>query len=390
MRRSLYILSLTIAIAACSGPKTEIKRLSPLLETSTPPAQCRIASVLPNSPASKNGIVPGDAVQSINGKTPGDASQLVDLVSQSTPDAQLVLATASGTSRSVTVRLNDSRPRLGAVCDLTGWRKTGLTAAGNVSLSVFDGPYAFTASGILDKGLAFLRVRVTNNSDSTITLGPDQFTAVDGNGAAAAILSPRQVMCLLYGEKGAHLLALKKQKKEQLDVDGIAQQRTLPDDHCTGVSGRLSGGDPHYAEANAEYVAAESLWVSTYTAGGVADGLVYLTEPTLPVTITATLAGRSMSVQLGLPKASVVEMKQSDLGRFFEQQKKGTSLRLTLRKGRVFVGRFSSYDAIDEKIWFDSPSGGMLRSTSFPLSSVKSAELLEQMPAKPVASENAN
>jgi hypothetical protein len=76
-------------------------------------------------------------------------------------------------------------------------------------------------------------------------------------------------------------------------------------------------------------------------------------------------------------------MKASQLRKFFEAQKKGSSMRLTLKKGKVFVGRFSSYDNIEERVWFNNPSGGLLNSTSYSLESIRSAEPLEQVPTKP-------
>ena len=76
-------------------------------------------------------------------------------------------------------------------------------------------------------------------------------------------------------------------------------------------------------------------------------------------------------------------MKRSELKRFFEAQKKGRSLRLTLTKGKVFVGRFSSYDENEERVWFNTPSGGMLNTTSFSIENIRYAERLDQIPAKP-------
>lgn len=378
-------------VSGCATAKTDIRRLSPLAEPSQPPRQCRIVSVLQDSPAQKAGIQVEDVVQSVNGVVPTGASHVSDLIHQSPADAELAVAGPAGTVRLVKVRLNSSRPRLGAVCDLTGWRKSGVTAAGNESLTVFNGPYALTASGILDKGLVFLRVRVTNNSEKPLQVGPELFSAEDGRRTPAPVLSPKQVMCMLYGEKGAHLLALKKRRRETLDPDTFSSLERSPEGSCAGVMGRLTHADPQYAEANAEYVAVESLWPSAYKPGGVADGLIYLAEPVaLPVTLSAAIEGHAMSVQLGAPKASQNEMRSSDLVRFFESQKKGAPLRLTLRKGRVFVGKFSSYDSIDEKVWFDTPSGGMLRSTSFPVTSIRTAEPLEQMPAKPTVSDQVN
>ncbi len=184
-----------------------------------------------------------------------------------------------GTSSHLKIHLNTERPRLGSVCDLAGWEKPGVTAAGNESVTVFDGPFAFTASGIIDKGIVFLRVRVANNFDQPIDVKPELFSATDGTGQNMAILSPKEMMCYLYGDKGAHLLVLKKAHKETLDAPGTS---AATDEHCdAGEQGKLAKSDPKFAEANAQYVASESLWPATYKPGTVADGLIYLKEPAI-------------------------------------------------------------------------------------------------------------
>src|SRR5207249_801112 len=124
--------------------------------------------------------------------------------------------------------------------------------------------------------------------------------------------------------------------------------------------------DSQYAEANAEYVAAESLWPDSYAPGKTADGLLYTPEPaTLPLTFKSTIDGHVMETRLALPQPRDDSMKPSQLVRFFEAQKRGSPLRLTLRKGKVFVGKFASYDSVEERVWFDTPHGGLLNSTSF-------------------------
>jgi len=63
----------------------------------------------------------------------------------------------------------------------------------------------------------------------------------------------------------------------------------------------------------------------------------------------------------------------------FKGMKKGTPVRVTLKKDKkVFVGRFTSYDAVEEVAWFDSPSGGLLSATSFPLRTILGVQLVEQ------------
>ena len=59
----------------------EIKRLSPILGPSKVPAQCRVTSVLKDTPAEKAGIALGDILETINGQTPADAPALSELVS---------------------------------------------------------------------------------------------------------------------------------------------------------------------------------------------------------------------------------------------------------------------------------------------------------------------
>src|SRR5439155_3190765 len=174
--------------------------------------------------------------------------------------------------------------------------------------------------------------------------------------------------------------------QETLDAhESIPGMATGADEHCeTGAKGRLSASDPQYAEANAQYLATESLWPAAYAPGTVADGLIYLKEPSiLPVTLKGSVDGRSLAVELGPPKGSQIQMKHSELVRFFQAQKKGSALRLTLRKGKVFVGKFSNYDENEERVWFSTPSSGMLNSLSYSIENIRSAEPLEQVPAKP-------
>ena len=193
-------------------------------------------------------------------------------------------------------------------------------------------------------------------------------------------------MCFFYGDQGAHLLALKKKHKETLDAqESIPSAEGGADEHCPwGTKGHLSSSDIHFVEANAQYVATESLWPSTYQPGSVADGLIYLKEPgSLPVTLTAAVEGRTLTAKLGHAQGSEKQMKRSELVRFFESQKKGAGLRLTLRKGQVFVGKFASYDALEVRAWFDTPSSSMLNTTSYSIDYIRNAEPLEQVPAKP-------
>ena len=84
----------------------------------------------------------------------------------------------------------------------------GLSPAGNESVTLFEGPYAVTLSGIVDdvKQLSLVRAHIVNHSNEPVHVGPDIFTAKDGAGKSVAVLTPAQVMCVLYGEKGERLL----------------------------------------------------------------------------------------------------------------------------------------------------------------------------------------
>jgi hypothetical protein len=371
-------------LAGCSTTPTEVKRLSPVFSAAKIPVDCQIVSVLKDSPAEKAGILPGDVLKSVNGQVPKDAAAFSDVVGAAPPDSDFEVLKKDGSAQHLKVHLNAARPRLGSVCDLAGWEKPGLTAAGNESITLFDGPFALTVSGIIDKNIVFMRVRLTNNMDKPLEVGPDLFKAADGSGQVLAILSPKEVMCFLYGDKGAHLLILKKQHKETLDAQDNAPTAGF-EEHCEGgAKGKLSTSDPQYADANAQYLATESLWPATYQPGTVADGLIYFKEPTsLPVTVTVSVEGHTLSAKLSLPVGSDKRMKRSELIQFFQSRKKGDALRLTLKTGRAFVGKLSSYDEVGERAWFDTPSSGALRSTSYSIDYIRNAEPMDQLPAKP-------
>ncbi len=391
MRTPIVLSCGLFLLAGCPSQTTQIQRLSPLSETSKPPADCQIISVIKDSPAHKAGVLSGETLRSVNGQVPENASVLPDIISAAQQEADIEIVDPAGQSRHIKVQLNNGRPRLGTVCDLTGWEKPGVTAAGNESITVFKGPYAMTASGIIDKGIIFIRVRLSNNTDQGIQFGPGNFSAFDKSGKALAILSPKDVMCFLYGDKGAHLLSLKKKRKETMDGHELLPDVvSVPEEHCdTGVVGKLATSDPQYAEANAQYLATESLSPATYQMGTVADGLIFLQETSqLPVTLKAAVQGNSLFAKLGQPQASLKEVKPSELIKFFETQKKGAPLRLTLKKGKVFVGKFSSYDPLDERVWFDTPSGGMLNTTSYSVSNIRFVEPLDQIPSKTAPSSN--
>lgn len=391
MYQKILFASCALLFSACATRGPDIRRLSPMSKPTAAPKACQIISVIKESPAEKAGIRVGETLQSVNGQVPTDAAALPNIITAAQEDSDIEVAQADGASRHVRVHLNKGRPRLGTVCDLTGWEKPGVTAAGNESVTVFHGPYALTASGIIDKSIVFLRIRLSNNTDQALEVGPKIFSLFDGAGKPLTLLSPKDVMCFLYGDKGAHLLSLKKKNKETMDgYDLLPGMVTVPEDRCEVAHvGKLATSDSQYAEANAQYIASESLWPATYQMGTVADGLLYLKEPaSLPVTIQASVDGRSLIVKLGQAHATDKETKQSELIRFFESQKKGVPLRLTLKKNKVFVGKFSSYDAAEERVWFDTPSGRMLNSTSFSVGFIRYAEPLDQIPSKTAPSSN--
>ena len=131
--------------------------------------------MLKDSPADKAGIVTGDVLQSVNGQSPQDASGFADIVSTAPEDSEFKILKSSGVTQTLRIQLSKGHPRLGAVCDLSGWAKPGVTVAGNESVTIFSGPYALTVSGIIDKHLVFARLRVANDSDQPLDVSPIAF-----------------------------------------------------------------------------------------------------------------------------------------------------------------------------------------------------------------------
>lgn len=390
-------IALMVAAPAVWAKSDPIRRLSPVVEQQTaPPRDCRVISVLSGSPASHVGLQVGDHLLAVNGVVPADATAISDLITKSQENATLELSTESGQKRVVNVRLNSGHPRLGIVCDLSGFQKMGLSAAGNVSLTLFDGPYSFTASGIIDKDLMFTRVRFVNNSDRAVKVTSEMVAGTDGSGVRMASLTPKEAMCFLHGDKGPQLLAEKLEKvRSEMKVSTSAiEDINIGDQSCPpeadpkfSKKGHLTGSTAEFANANAEYIARESLWPTTLMPGAYADGLVYFHEPyALPVTLRAVIDDHPFTIKLGNPQASLIRMKEDDLVDFFKQQTKGTPLRVTLRRGRVFVGKFSQFDDIEEKVWFDTASGGLTNATGFPLRTIQAAEKVDQIPAAPAKS----
>lgn len=369
-------------MSGCASVNSDIDHLSPQFHVSPPPAQCRLVSVLKDSPAARGGLTAGDTILTINGQKPADAAVMADMVAKSPADATFTVATESGTGRSVPVHLNDNTPRLGAVCDLSGWNKGGLSPAGNESLTQFKGGYAVTLSGIKDraKGLAILRAHIVNHSNEPVDLGPQVFSAKDGQGHEQPALTPIQVMCALYGEKGAKMLQQQPKRHVALDNDtapalGGGSEGAL----CAGVqdTGRLNHSQIEYVEANAKSVADDSLWPVALAPGGTADGLVYFQAPaTLPLTVSVRVKDDVFVIALGTPQATAQVMPAVSVAQFLERQKKGTPLRVTLKKGRVFVARFSSYDSLEDVAWFEATEG-LLTSMSYPLRSIRSVQAIE-------------
>jgi hypothetical protein len=102
---------------------------------------------------------------------------------------------------------------------------------------------------------------------------------------------------------------------------------------------------------------------------------------TLPLTLEVTLATQTFSASFGEPQGSGKVMTISELVEFFKPLKKGAPLRVTTKKGKIFVGKFLEYDDENERAWFQSTSG-LLNSISYPLTSLRSAEPIDAIPAK--------
>ena len=378
--------AILLGLAGCAAPRQDIRRLTPATEDSRIPSECKIAGVLRDSPAQRAGLETGDTIQTVNGVVPKNAEDVSDLIGKAPEATTLAVTAASGQTKNLAVTLNKTRPRLGAVCDFSGWRKPGLTSAGNESVTVFGGPVSFTASGIFEKKLAFMRVRVGNNTNDNLSVDPAQFAAYDAGKNPLPMLTPHQVMCFLFGEKGARYLNARHQQKQTMDGDtGAPAEAQETSSSCAGMTtvGHVSGADVQYAQANADYLAKESLWPTTVKPGETVDGLIYLEEPAaLPFTLSASLAGYNLAVTFGEIQGSTKVMSIDELSDFFNAEKKGAPLRITTKKGRVFVGKFLQYDDDNERAWFQSNSG-LLNSVSYPLKSIRSAESIDQVPEKP-------
>jgi hypothetical protein len=374
VRKSFAFLFL---LTACTPTRSQIKHLGPLSKEAKAPAICTIVGVLPDSPAQKGGLKKGDIVEKVNGTPPADALAVSDLIQNSGPEADLYVKNSAGQTRSLKIALNKDKPRLGASCDLTGWRKNSVSAAGNESITVFEGPYALTVSGILDKGLAFMRIRVSNHSDHPLMVSGAMFSGSDGSHTKIKVLTPVEVMYFMHGEDGVGMIKapgdVTPSVKLSIDSDSLVRQATPPHKRKED----WSRSDELYVEANAAYLNKESLWPTTVAPGKAADGLIYFLEPkSLPLTVQAEIEGRKLDAAFGAPQPSGRHMTAEELIRFFEAQKKGTPVRLTLKDKKVFVGRFSSYDSDNEMVWFDTPSGLLLTTTSFGLKHIVYAEIM--------------
>jgi hypothetical protein len=339
-----------------------------------PPPVCRIVSVLPDSPAQKAGLQVGDTLEKIMGTAPKDALAAGDLLEKATDQAMLSIRPSSGTTRHVAVALNRERPRLGASCDLNGWSQKGVSSVGNESLTVYQGPYNLTVSGIFDKGLAFMRVRVSNFSNQPLSVGPEAFSATDGQNSAVTRLNPSEVIYFMHG---ADALAYLKPPDGQT-VPGVEENspaRTASTPHKPKAE--WSHSEEEYVRTNANYLSKESLWPGTVKPGQSIEGLIYFRQPaSQPFTVSADINGSALKVGFGDPQPSTQRMTQEELIRFFNGLKKGTAVRLTLKTGTVFSGKYSSYDDLNETVWFDTPSGVLLTTSSFGLRSITYAEVL--------------
>jgi hypothetical protein len=235
-----------------------------------------------------------------------------------------------------------------------------------------------TASAAIDKHLVFMRVRLANHSNQSYQVDPDSFTATDANQVSIPLLSPKEVMRFLHGDASMSLI---KPPPTQGGAGSAALSSATVREISTRTrkEGPISAEDAEYRRLNAAYLNQESLWRAAVEPGKVADGLIYFKEPAqLPFTLHATLNGVPVTATFAPPAATSVMMSSDDLIRFFESQKKGTPIRLTLRNAKVFAGRFSSYDPDNETVWFDTPVGGLLNSASFALKAIRFAQPIEQ------------
>jgi hypothetical protein len=367
-------------LSACASTAPQIQRLSPAPITASAPPVCKLASVMPDSPAQKAGLKLQEKIIAVNGAKPADASGVAELVEKSGPEVEFDVINLQGKGRKVKIPLNKERPRLGATCDLTGWRKSSVTAAGNEAVTEFIGPYAVTFSGIMDKGLAFMRLHVSNYSDKPLPIDFTSFTARDNQGPIK-VLMPAEAIYVMHGEDAVPLIKYTANSSSSTvdphalrENSGVRQVRpSIP--HKKKAD--WSRAEELFIQSNADYLSKESLWPQTIPPGGVADGLIYLLEPkSLPLSIDAQLNGHLVTGQFGMPRPSAQKKSEKELVEFFNAQKKGAPVRLTLRSGKVFVGRFASYDSLNETVWFNTPSGVLLTTSSFGLRAIANAEAI--------------
>ncbi len=392
MKKYPLIISLLL-IAACSPRRTLVKSLGPIQESATAPAVCELISVMPEFPAQKAGIKIGDQILKVNGTQPKDASAVSELIQNSPAKATLEVKDSALKVRTVQVALNKERPRLGASCDLTGWRKPSVSAAGNESITVFQGPFALTLSGIIDKKITFIRARITNQSDRKIVVTQQLFSVYDAQKQPMQVLTPYEVIFFMHGDDAIPMVKAKPsvpgvESPQPTVSEGSLLRRSAPPHKGKD---NWSESDEKYVVANAEYLSRESLWPVEVEPGKWADGLIYFLETTaLPVRITAKVEGYELSAQFGQPIPSQQRVSAEDLIKFFEAQKKGTPLRLTLKSGKVFAGKYSSYDSLNEIVWFDTPSGVVLTTTSFGLKHIVHAEVMAPEPKNQLPTEAPN
>ncbi len=345
-----------------SAKTPALLRLSAIEETSQLPAQCRVLFIQPYSPAQDAKLQPGHIIERINGVKPTDITQIGSLLLQSPADATIELSHASGATRMAKVHLNDKAPRLGIVCELDGWRRSGLSEAGNSALSVFDGPYALIVSGVVEEDFMFARVRIANHSDQPLTISRELLTAMDGSRKLYMPLPASDVMLRKYGAHGASLI------HDTVGVD-------VSTEPVRGEMEKTGRANQSYEQMNADYYNKESLLPTTLQPGKMADGLVYFNKPEFfPFTITATIGNRVLHVKLDEPQPSSTLMTRRQLAEFFLAQKKNTVLRLTLKSNKVFVGKFTSFDVDNETVWFVTPAKGLLTTTSYGLSRIMNAQ----------------
>jgi hypothetical protein len=332
------------------------------------PKSCRIVTVAVRSPAEEAGLKTGDVVKKINGVAPKDAAAVADMIQDSGPFADIDIVRHG---RPVTIRahLRQERPRLGTLCDFTGWRKGGVTEAGNESVTDFEGPYAVTFSGVIDENMLFVRLQTENHSTRTITIAPDFVAAADAEKKPMKALSPGEAMRRMHGDLGKELFQVM-----QSNAAGAKDNEFTPRKKDLFFNPDYAG-----AKADADYVAHQSLTAEIVAPEGIAEGVLYYPPPkTLPITVTCHIDAYRFKARLGAPQGSKKPMSFDAIRLVLEKEKEGAPLRITLGNGRIYVGHYSKYDDVNETLWLRAGS----EKSAFPLNHVRAVQVIGELPGQ--------